>query len=231
MDAGARVAIYARYSSDRQNEASIEDQVHRAKQWIAAQGGAPDRAAVFTDYAVSGASLDRPAMQQLLAAISANNFDVMVAESVDRMSRHMDDRARFRKLLMHHRVAFHGLDGTVVKAKDKSAALMFGMRSMFAEQFLADLSDKTLRGLEGRARARKATGAVAYGYRITEDKASRSTSPRLRWSVASFACTTKVCRSPPSPNGSASKAYPPLVLTGCVAFPAAGCTLACGPCW
>lgn len=36
--ASARVAVYARFSSDKQSDSSIEDQVHRASEWLRAQG-------------------------------------------------------------------------------------------------------------------------------------------------------------------------------------------------
>jgi site-specific DNA recombinase len=170
MDAAERVAIYARFSSDKQSDASIEDQVRRAREWIGARGGEPDRAQVLSDSAVSGASMDRPGMRSLMAAIETKSVTLVVAESLDRISRDVGDAAHFRRLLQHHGVELVCLDGTRVTADDKHSALLFGVRSLFAEQYLADLSDKTLRGLEGRARSGKATGAVAYGYRINDDK-------------------------------------------------------------
>src|SRR4029453_5565018 len=60
-----RVALYARYSSDQQREASIEDQlrlcrIHAEKQgWLVADS--------YHDWAVSGASLIRPGIQAVLA--------------------------------------------------------------------------------------------------------------------------------------------------------------------
>lgn len=164
----ARIAIYARFSSDKQSDASIEDQVHRAQEWIRTQGGDPERAQVLTDFAVSGASMDRPGMRSLEDAIRRNAIDLVLTESVDRISRDVGDADRFRKLLMHHDVALECLDGTRV-ASGKSDALMFGIRALFAEQYRLDLADKTRRGLEGRARVGAPTGAVAYGYRIVTE--------------------------------------------------------------
>jgi site-specific DNA recombinase len=89
-----------------------------------------------------------------------------VTESVDRLSRDVGDADRFRKLLTHHTVDLECLDGTRITASGKSDALMFGMRSLFAEQYRIDLADKTLRGLEGNARKGAPTGGVPYGYRI-----------------------------------------------------------------
>lgn len=168
-----RVAIYARFSSDKQSDASIEDQVHRAREWIRAQGGDPDRAEIITDFAISGASMDRPGMRVLEDAVRRRSVDMVVTESVDRISRDVEDAARFRKLITHHEVELACLDGTRVSPGGKSDALMFGMRALFAEQYRLDLADKTLRGLEGRARQGGPTGGVPYGFQIVTDPSGR----------------------------------------------------------
>lgn len=58
--AGRRVAVYARFSSDRQRDSSIEDQVARCRRWIEERGGVLAQALVFADFAISAASMDRP---------------------------------------------------------------------------------------------------------------------------------------------------------------------------
>lgn len=159
-----KIAIYARFSSDKQSDASIEDQIHRARERLRQEGMDPDTATVFTDYAVSGASMDRPGMRALSQAVESGAVDLVIAESLDRISRDVGDADRFRKMLAHRRAELRCLDGTTVRAGDKSSALLYGVRSLFAEAYLSDLGDKTLRGLEGRARAGKATGAAPYGF-------------------------------------------------------------------
>lgn len=57
-------AIYARYSSDQQRDASIEDQVRLCRE-RADREGWPVQAS-YADHGVSGASLMRPGIQQLL---------------------------------------------------------------------------------------------------------------------------------------------------------------------
>ena len=60
-----RAAIYARYSSDLQSEASIEDQIRLCREWIDAQKHTVQE--VFTDYAISGGAMrNRPGIQALL---------------------------------------------------------------------------------------------------------------------------------------------------------------------
>src|SRR5947207_1087840 len=80
-----RAAIYARYSSEGQSEASIEDQVRNArriceeKDWQVVE--------VYSDRALSGASPLRPGFQKLMTDSRTDKFDVVVAEGLDRLSR------------------------------------------------------------------------------------------------------------------------------------------------
>jgi DNA invertase Pin-like site-specific DNA recombinase len=67
--AAQRVAIYARYSSDQQREASIEDQIRICRARAAREGWTVVE--VITDSAVSGATTLRPGYQALLAAMRA----------------------------------------------------------------------------------------------------------------------------------------------------------------
>ena len=59
-----RTAIYARYSSDKQRDASIEDQVHNCRARIEAEGWQLVNS--FSDRAMSGATTPRPGYQKLL---------------------------------------------------------------------------------------------------------------------------------------------------------------------
>ncbi len=71
-----RVAVYARYSSASQREASIEDQVRRCGDFIARAGGVVDPNLVFADHAVSGASLQRPAFEKLMSMVTAKHRQI-----------------------------------------------------------------------------------------------------------------------------------------------------------
>ena len=59
-----RAVIYARYSSELQSDASIEDQVRLCRERIASEGGTV--AEVYSDHAISGASMMRPGLQALM---------------------------------------------------------------------------------------------------------------------------------------------------------------------
>ena len=86
-----RAVIYARYSSDLQNHASIEDQLRLCRARIEAEGWSLVDS--YTDHALSGASRLRPGYQKLLEDARAGAFDVVVAEALDRLSRDQEDTA------------------------------------------------------------------------------------------------------------------------------------------
>jgi site-specific DNA recombinase len=87
-----RAVIYARYSSDLQSAASIEDQVRLCRVRIEREGWSYLTA--YADRALSGASRLRPGYQRLLADARQGGFDVIVAEALDRLSR---DQVRRRE--------------------------------------------------------------------------------------------------------------------------------------
>jgi site-specific DNA recombinase len=80
-----RAVIYARYSTDLQSASSIDDQVRLCRERIEQDGH--ELVQVYSDRAVSGASLVRPGIQLLMRDASRGAFDVVYAEALDRMSR------------------------------------------------------------------------------------------------------------------------------------------------
>jgi DNA invertase Pin-like site-specific DNA recombinase len=153
-----RCAIYARYSSDQQREASIEDQLRICRARAEREGWTVVE--TFTDAAISGATLLRKGYQRLLEAMRDGRLDVVLAESLDRLSRDQEYIAGFYK-----QAGFAGVR-VVTLAEGEVSELHVGLKGTMGALFLKDLADKTRRGLEGRIRAGRSAGAVAYGYRI-----------------------------------------------------------------
>jgi site-specific DNA recombinase len=79
------VAIYARYSSEHQNERSIDDQVHLCREHAARLGAVVT--GIYADYAVSGGTLKtRPEAMRLLKDAADRKFDAVLTEALDRLS-------------------------------------------------------------------------------------------------------------------------------------------------
>jgi len=94
--------IYARFSSELQRDASIEDQIRICRARIEREGWTYLHA--YTDRAISGASALRPAYQSLLEDARRGQFEVVVAKALDRLSRDQEDIAG-----LHKRLRFAGI--------------------------------------------------------------------------------------------------------------------------
>ena len=90
-----RVAIYARYSTDQQRDASIEDQFRLCRERAALEGWTV--VSQYQDHAISGASMLRSGVQRLMKDASAKKFEIVLAEALDRLSRDQADIASFYK--------------------------------------------------------------------------------------------------------------------------------------
>ena len=154
-----RAVIYARYSSDLQSEASIEDQIRLCKEQAAREGmPVVDE---YTDFAISGGSLgNRPGMLTLLDAAKCGSFDVLIAEALDRISRDQEDIAAIFKRLSHAEVRI------VTLSEGEINELHIGLKGTMNALFLKDLALKTRRGQRGRVEAGKIPGGNSYGYKI-----------------------------------------------------------------
>ena len=153
-----RVAIYARFSTDMQRDASIEDQERQCHRLIENKGWRHVR--TFADRGLSGASHTRPGYQDLLSFVRESACDVVVAESIDRLSRDQEHIAGFYKAM-----AFQGVI-IVTVGEGLINELHIGLKGTMSALYLKDLAQKTKRGLEGRVAKGKSGGGNAYGYSV-----------------------------------------------------------------
>jgi site-specific DNA recombinase len=160
-----RVVIYARYSSDQQRDASIEDQIRLCRARIDREGWSFQTA--YTDHAVSGAIRLRPGYQNLLEDARAGAFDVVIAEALDRLSRDQEDTAALYKQLSFSDVKL------ITLTEGEISELQVGFKGTMNSLFLKDLAQKTRRGLEGRVRQGKSGGGLSYGYDVVTEHDGR----------------------------------------------------------
>jgi DNA invertase Pin-like site-specific DNA recombinase len=155
-----RVAIYARYSSDNQRDASIADQLRVCRMFAERHGWSI--ADEYSDHAISGATLLRPGFQALMRDALNGRFGVVLAESLDRFSRDQEDTAGLFK-----RLTFAGVN-IVTLAEGDITHLHIGFKGTMNALFLKDLAEKTHRGLRGRIEDGKSAGGLCYGYRVVK---------------------------------------------------------------
>jgi site-specific DNA recombinase len=154
-----KVAIYARYSSENQRDASIADQFRVCREFAQRQGW--HIAKEYSDHAVSGARrYCGQGSQAMMASALRKEVDIVLAESLDRFSRDQEDTAGLFK-----RLTFAGVS-IVTLAEGDITFLHIGLKGTMNAMFLKELADKTRRGLRGRIELGKAGGGVSFGYRI-----------------------------------------------------------------
>lgn len=157
-----RAAIYARFSSDLQDLRSIADQVDLARRY--AETRSLSVVEVYDDAAISGAStLNRPGLLRLITDAQARKFDVIITESLDRLSRSQADIAALYERLQFFGVRIETLaDGAV-------SEIHVGLKGTMSALFLKDLAQKTRRGQIGRVKAGRIPGGKSYGYEVVKD--------------------------------------------------------------
>jgi len=137
-----RTALYARYSTDQQNPASIETQIDLGKEFAAKQGWS--LLDIFIDAGISGASYEtRPGLQSALSGARRGAYDILLCLTLDRLSRDLEHSARILKLLQFHDIALwtvHG--GSAVSSME------LGLRAVLSQEVLEQVRYRTREGMK-----------------------------------------------------------------------------------
>jgi DNA invertase Pin-like site-specific DNA recombinase len=155
-----RAVVYARFSSDLQQDTSLDDQVSICKERIASEGWHLHQ--VYRDRAMTGTTSLRPGYQALLEDARQAKFDVVVAEALDRLSRDQEDVAALFKCLQYAGIQL------ITLAEGEINELHIGLKGTMNALFVKDLANKTRRGMRGRVEAGKSGGGNSYGYKVVK---------------------------------------------------------------
>jgi site-specific DNA recombinase len=152
-----RAAIYSRYSSDLQSDRSIEDQVALCTNFALKQN--LTIVAVYDDRARSGSSIiGRDGLLRMMDAARDGQFDVLIVEALDRLSRDQEDLAGLFKRLTHVGIEIRAVH------EGKADVIQVGIRGLVGALYLQDLQHKIRRGMAGLVREGRSAGGKAYGY-------------------------------------------------------------------
>ncbi len=160
-----RAVAYARFSTDRQDARSIDDQLRRCHAFAEARG--LKVVEEFKDAAMSGSHVDRADLQRLLAASRARGGSPFSAVIVDDLSRLSRDLGNTWNIIFEQLAgaSVRVFDATTGMASDGAGArLTFGAMALVNDTFLQLVKTETHRGLEGRALGGFATGGRVFGY-------------------------------------------------------------------
>lgn len=159
--------IYARYSSDRQNEMSIEGQLAECRKY--AEEHEMFIVREYVDRALTATSDKRPSFLQMIKDSDDHTFEVVLVYQLDRFSRNMNQSGYYKTILENNGVQ-------VVSAKefissDSSGAITEGVLMAVNEWFSRQLSEKVSRGMyQNAAQFKYNGGALTFGYAIDADR-------------------------------------------------------------
>ena len=159
-------AVYARYSSEKQNSLTIGQQIRKCREYAERHNFTVLDAHIYTDEAISGATDNRAGLQQLLGAATQKPraFDVILVDDTSRLSRNMIDSLRIFEQLRFAEVrtifVAQGID-----TENEQAELLVTTHGIVDSLYLKDLRSRTFRGVEQRAIDGLHTGGRVFGYR------------------------------------------------------------------
>jgi len=157
--------IYARYSSSRQREESIEDQLKVCNDFAKRNGYKV--IGEYCDYAISGTTDDRPQFQKMLRDSENRKFQLVIVYKLDRFARDRYDSAVHKRRLRNNGVKLVSAMESIPDTPEGIIleSLMEGM----AEYYSANLSQNIKRGMYSNAEKCKANGVHIFGYRVGAD--------------------------------------------------------------
>ena len=159
--------IYARYSSDKQTEQSIEGQVRVCKEFAERNGySIIDE---YFDRAKTGTKDNRPSFLQMIEDAEKKEFSIILVYKFDRFARNQYDSVVYKHKLKQLGVKV--VSCTEAISDSPEGKLMEGLLEMMAEMYSTELGQKTKRGMrESMIKGNFIGGHILYGYKVVDKK-------------------------------------------------------------
>lgn len=155
--------IYARYSSDKQTEQSIDGQLRYCEQYAKQHGYTI--VGTYIDRAISGTSDNRPQFQQMIADSSKKQFKFVIVWKLDRFARNRYDSAIYKNKLKKNGVKV--LSATEGIGEGDESIILEAVLEAMAETYSKQLSQNVRRGLKESALKGNSTGGtIPLGYKL-----------------------------------------------------------------
>lgn len=158
--------IYARYSSERQNEQSIAGQVDVCKKW--ARDNDISVVQIYRDEALTGKTDKRPDFQRMIKDAKNGKFEYIIVYKLDRFARNRYDSAIYKAQLKKYGIRV--LSAMENLTDGPESIILESMLEGMAEYFSANLSQNVTRGMRQNAEQGKYVGGgVPLGYKIDSE--------------------------------------------------------------
>jgi site-specific DNA recombinase len=165
---GDPIVIYARYSSDKQNEQSIEGQLRFCHEYAEHRGFRV--VGEYIDRALSGTDAERrPEFQKMISDASSGAFRFIVVWKLDRFARNRYDSAIYKQKLSKFGVKV--LSATEGVGEGDESIILEAVLEAMAETYSRQLSQNVRRGMHETAlKGNSVGGDIPLGYRVINKK-------------------------------------------------------------
>jgi site-specific DNA recombinase len=170
-----RCAIYTRKSTEHGMELefnSLDAQREACEAYIKSQAheGWQPLSDLYDDAAYSGGSLERPALQRLLADIDAGRINIVVVYKIDRLTRSLADFAKLVEIFERKSVSFVAVTQHF-NTTTSMGRLTLNVLLSFA-QFERELSSERVRDkvAASRRKGKWTGGGIPLGYDVIDKK-------------------------------------------------------------
>lgn len=166
------IAIYVRVSTAEQAKEgySIGEQTERLAKYAEAHGWHIFK--IYTDPGFSGSNMERPALQEMIAAVKEKKFEKVLVYKLDRLSRSQKDTLTIiEDILIANNVDFVSMNENFDTSTPFGKA-MIGILAVFAQLEREQIKERMGMGREARAKMGLYNGgnSAPYGYDYVEGK-------------------------------------------------------------
>ncbi len=158
--------IYARYSSDRQTEQSIEGQLRYCADYAERNGYSV--VGEYIDRAMTGTKDNRPEFQRMIRDSARASWSIIIVWKLDRFSRNRYDSAIYKNKLKKNGVRV--VSATEAIGEGTEGVIIEAMLEAMAEVYSKQLGENAARGMRESALKGKWTGGhLPIGFRVNEE--------------------------------------------------------------
>lgn len=159
--------IYARYSSDKQSEQSIEGQLRVCNDF--AERNDYYIVDTYIDRAMTGTNDNRTGFQQMMKDSNKKAWDCVIVYKLDRFSRNKYETAMHKKTLKDNGIKLISAMENIPDTPE--GIILESLLEGMAEYYSAELAQKVSRGMnESRQKGQFTGGLIIYGYKVIDKK-------------------------------------------------------------
>lgn len=167
MNEQMNAVIYARFSSSKQHEQSIDGQIRYCTEYANRCGY--KIVDTYIDRAISGTSDNRPDFQRMIKDAEKRNFQYIIVWKLDRFARNRYDSAIYKAKLKKYGVKV--LSATEGIGEGTESIILEAVLESMAEIYSKQLSENVKRGMkESALKANSTGGSIPFGYILKEGK-------------------------------------------------------------